>query len=282
MRLANLAGRLVLLGDGAAVDVARASNGRFAPDPQAVYARWDEFVAWAAKAPLPDGVLFDAAALGSPAPAPGQVFAIGLNFDEHAAEAGFVAPEVEPPVFTKYPSCITGPHCEVAIPAGGHVDWEVEVVAVIGRLAYRVAAAEAWSYVAGLSVGQDISERVLQLAAAPPQFSLAKSYPNFGPIGPELVTVDEFDDPDDLELGCAINGETVQKGRTREMIFSIPRLVEKLSAVLPLRPGDVIFTGTPAGVGLGREPQRWLQPGDELVSWVGGIGKIRQRFVAAG
>lgn len=284
MRIANLAGRLVLIdgaADGAlAVDVAWVSGGRFGCDPQAVYARWAEFAEWAAGAELAGGEPFEPTQLGSPVPAPSQLFAIGLNFDEHAAEAGFQTPDTEPPVFTKFASSITGPYCEVAIPTGGHVDWEVELVAVIGKPAYRVAAADAWSYVAGLTVGQDISERVLQMAASPPQFSLGKSHPNFGPTGPWLVTPDEFENPDDLELGCAINGETMQKGRTSEMIFPVPKLIEKLSAVTPLRPGDAIFTGTPAGVGLGREPQRWLKPGHELVSYVSGIGELRQRFIA--
>jgi len=281
MRIANLSGRLHLLDGDLAIDVEKASDGQFGADPQAVYRRWAEFTGWAANTPLPGGVPFDRRELGSPAPAPAQVFAVGLNYDEHAAESGFSTPDNEPPVFTKFASSIAGPDCAVEIPDGGNVDWEVEVVAVIGTPAHRVGAADAWSHVAGLAVGQDISERVLQLAAAPPQFSLGKSYPNFGPVGPWLVTVDEFDNPDDLELGCAVNGETMQNGRTSEMIFPVARLVEKLSAVVPLRPGDVIFTGTPAGVGLGRQPQRWLRPGDELVSWVRGIGELRQRFVAA-
>ncbi|MGI5232199.1 fumarylacetoacetate hydrolase family protein [Actinoallomurus sp. CA-142502] len=281
MRIANLSGRLAVLDGGLAVDVETASGGRFGPDPQAVYQRWAEFTAWAGRASLPAGQAYDPRALGSPVPAPRQVFAIGLNFDEHAAESGFVPPDTEPPVFTKFVSSITGPYTEVVIPPGGNVDWEVELVAVIGEPARDVAAGDAWSHVAGLSVGQDLSERVLQMAATPPQFSLGKSYPGFGPIGPCLVTVDEFDDPDDLELGCAINGETVQKSRTSEMIFPVPQLIAKLSAVTPLLPGDVIFTGTPAGVGLGRTPQRWLAPGDELVSHVSGIGELRQRFVAA-
>ena len=281
MRIANLGGRLVLLQDDRAVDVETASNGRFAADPQAIYDRWDEFTGWAAEADRPAGDPFDELAFGAPAPAPSQVFAIGLNYDEHAHETGWQPPTDEPPIFTKFASCLAGPFCEVGVPAGGHVDWEVELVAVIGRPAYRVAAADAWSYVAGLSVGQDISERVLQLAATPPQFSFAKSYPNYGPIGPWLVTVDEFDDPDDLELGCSVNGETVQKGRTADMIFSVPELVERLSAVVRLAPGDVIFTGTPSGVALGRPDPQWLRPGDELVSYVAGIGHIRQRFVDA-
>ena len=111
-----------------------------------------------------------------------------------------------------------------------------------------------------------------------PQSSLGKSFPGFAPIGPWLVTPDEFENPDDLELRCAINGDEVQKGRTRDLVFSVPALIAGLSAVLPLLPGDVIFTGTPAGVGRGRDPQRWLAPGDVLVSTIEGIGELRQTF----
>jgi 2-keto-4-pentenoate hydratase/2-oxohepta-3-ene-1,7-dioic acid hydratase in catechol pathway len=116
------------------------------------------------------------------------------------------------------------------------------------------------------------------MASTPPQFSLGKSLPGFGPIGPWLVTLDELADPGDLELGCAVNGEQVQLSRTSNLIFSVPVLIEKLSAAMPLLPGDVIFTGTPSGVGLGRTPQRWLAPGDELVSHIEGIGELRHRF----
>jgi 2,4-didehydro-3-deoxy-L-rhamnonate hydrolase len=133
--------------------------------------------------------------------------------------------------------------------------------------------------VAGVSAGQDVSERILQMAATPPQFSLGKSYPGFGPVGPWLVTPDELPNRDDLELGCLINGEQMQKGRTRDLIFSVSELIEQLSAVTPLLPGDVIFTGTPAGVGLGRDPQRWLAPGDVLTTYIEGIGEMRHRFV---
>jgi 2-keto-4-pentenoate hydratase/2-oxohepta-3-ene-1,7-dioic acid hydratase in catechol pathway len=121
----------------------------------------------------------------------------------------------------------------------------------------------------------------VQLAGPVPQFSLGKSFEQFAPIGPWLVTLDEFADPDDLEIGCTINGQEMQRGRTRDLIFSVPDLISRLSAVMPLLPGDVIFTGTPAGVGLGRDPQVWLQAGDELVSWVDGVGEIRQTFVSA-
>ena len=279
MRIANLAGRLSLLDGQTAIDVERASGGAFGPDPQAVYDRWAEFTAWAAGAPRAGGAPFDRAALGSPAPAPRQVFGIGLNYRSHAAESGFAVPDQSPPVFTKFPSCITGPYGEITLPAGGHTDWEVELVAVIGRRAERVAAADGWAHVAGLAVGQDISERVVQMAGPSAQFSLGKSFPGFGPIGPWLVTVEEFADPDDLELGCSVNGEQMQKSRTSDLIFGVPQLVAQLSAVLPLLPGDVIFTGTPAGVGLGRNPPRWLAEGDELRSYVEGIGELRHRFV---
>jgi len=165
------------------------------------------------------------------------------------------------------------------LPPGGRTDWEIELVVVIGARAFQVSAAEAWQYVAGLTAGQDLSDRLMQMAATPPQFSLGKSYPGFSPMGPYLVTPDEFDNPDDLTLGCAVNGEEMQKGRTRDLIFTVAELIEYLSGAVPLLPGDVIFTGTPAGVGMGRSPQRFLRAGDDLVSFVAGVGELRQRFV---
>jgi len=281
MRIANVSGRLSLLRpDGTAVDVAEASGGRFPSDPQAVYEQWAGFRAWAQAADLPAGTAVKPAELGAPAPAPRQVLGIGLNYRGHATESGFAEPEGLPPVFTKYATSITGPVTEVRLPEGGHTDWEVELVVVIGAKAYRVCEADAWSHVAGLAAGQDLSERISQMRGPVPQFSLGKSYPGFAPIGPWLVTPDEFTDPDDLALSCAINGEDVQNGRTSALIFPVPALIARLSAVLPLLPGDVIFTGTPAGVGLGRQPQRWLTPGDELVSRIEGIGELRQTFIS--
>jgi len=284
MRIATIRGRVALIDGtgGGAVDVETASGGRFGPEPAGVYERWTEFVTWAGSAPLPPSEALEPGALGSPSPNPRQVFAIGLNYSAHAAESGFARPDTSPPVFTKYPSCITGPYTDIELPPGGHTDWEVELVVVIGPAARHVAAADAWRYVAGLSAGQDISERRLQMAATPPQFSLGKSYPGFGPVGPWLVTPDEFDDPNDLELGCSINGEQLQVGHTRELIFGVPDLIEQLSRVTPLLPGDLIFTGTPPGVGMGRNPPRWLAPGDVLTSYIEGIGQMRHRFVASG
>jgi 2-keto-4-pentenoate hydratase/2-oxohepta-3-ene-1,7-dioic acid hydratase in catechol pathway len=280
MRIATVSQRLCLMVDGGAIDVQAASDGRFEADPAAIYPRWQEFTQWAATTARAEPVAFTPESLGSPSPAPRQVFGIGLNYSEHVAESGFANPVTSPLVFTKFASCITGPQGEITLPPGGHTDWEVELVVIIGRAAARVPAAASWSYVAGLSVGQDVSERILQMATTPPQFSLGKSYPGFGPVGPCLVTLDEFDDPDDLELGCFVNGEQMQKGRTSQLIFSVPALIEQLSAVTPLLPGDLIFTGTPSGVGIGRTPPRRLAPGDVLTSYIEGIGEMRHTFVA--
>jgi 2-keto-4-pentenoate hydratase/2-oxohepta-3-ene-1,7-dioic acid hydratase in catechol pathway len=264
VRIANLSGRLVIIRDDKAIDIASASAGRFSADPQAIFERWNQLRIWASTVDS-TGVPFDPRDLGAPVPAPRQVFAVGLNYRDHATES---------------PTAVTGPISTVQLPPHGHTDWEVELVAVIGTRAYRAPAS--WDHVAGLTVGQDLSERITQMAGPAPQFGLGKSFPGFAPIGPCLVTPEEFDDPDDLELGCSVNGEQMQKGRTRELTFSVPALIAKLSAILPLLPGDLIFTGTPAGVGMGRTPPRFLAPGDELVSYVKGIGRLHQTFVEGG
>ena len=279
MRIANLSGRLSLVVGGLAVDVAEASGGTFGPDVQAVYQGFAALRSWAQDATLPPGRPFDPRDLGAPAPSPRQLFAIGLNYREHARESGFTPPP-SPAVFTKFVSSITGPVTEVELP-DGQVDWEVELVVVIGAGGRDIAAENAWSHVAGLTAGQDISERILQRIGPAPQFSLAKSYPGFTPMGPWLVTPDELPNPDDVELTCAIDGELVQKGRSRELIFPVPQLIAQLSAVLPLLAGDVIYTGTPAGVGMGRTPQRFLRPDETLTSSITGIGELSQTFVAS-
>jgi 2,4-didehydro-3-deoxy-L-rhamnonate hydrolase len=182
-------------------------------------------------------------------------------------------------VFTKFPTCIASPNETVELPSA-YVDWEVELVVAIGRRAQAVAEQGAWQHVAGLMVGQDLSERLVQLAGPVPQFSLGKSYPGFGPVGPVLVTPDEFADPNDLELGCRLGDEVLQPGRTNDLIFAVPELIARLSAVCPLLPGDIIFTGTPAGVGGARDPRRFLEPDGLLVSHVAGIGELHNRVVA--
>jgi 2-keto-4-pentenoate hydratase/2-oxohepta-3-ene-1,7-dioic acid hydratase in catechol pathway len=282
VRIMNAGGRLALLTPDGLRDVAELSNGAFGPNVQPVYERWAEFTAWArphaARGPGVD-LQGDGVTIGSPAPWPRQVFAIGLNYRDHAEESHLSPPET-PAVFTKFVTCLTGPYRELPLPSD-YVDWEVELVAVIGSHASHVPAADGWSYVAGLSVGQDYSERLVQLAGPAPQFSLGKSFPGFGPIGPWLVTPDEFANPDDLDIGCWIDGENVQQARTSSMIFGVAELIARLSAVTLLLPGDVIFTGTPSGVGGARTPPRFLCPGQVVVSRIAGIGELRQICVPA-
>lgn len=279
MRIANGNGRLKLLSGDLACDVANASNGRFNPDPALIYERWDEFHSWARD--KDDAALFaerfNPMDGGPPSPRPRQVFAVALNYVDHAAESGLSAPD-DPLFFTKYLSAFAGAYSTVTIPADANVDWECELVAVIGREAHRVDPESGWSHVAGVTVGQDLSERKLQRSGPIPQFSLGKSYPGFAPQGPSLVTPDELPDRDDLAIGCHVNGVSMQKARTSDMIFPVAHLVGYLSNVVTLYPGDVIFTGTPPGVGMGRNPQVFLKPGDRLRSYIEGIGEIVQEF----
>jgi 2,4-diketo-3-deoxy-L-fuconate hydrolase len=281
MKIANVNGRLSLIvGDNTAIDVESASHGTFSASIQEIYPRWAEFSAWASTVSPTGATAFDTTDVGSPTPAPSQVFAIGLNYASHAAESGFALPKA-PVVFTKYQSCLTGPTGDITLPAGGNTDWETELVIVMGKTAANVAEADAWDYVAGLTLGQDISERITQTSGPAPQFGLGKSFANFGPTGPCVVTPDEFANPDNISLGCSINGVEMQNGQTGDFIFNVSQLISKLSAIVTLRAGDIIFTGTPAGVGLGRSPQVYLQPGDVLETWAENIGHMRHVFHAA-
>lgn len=284
MRLANLDDRAVLVAaDGLAIDVHRASGGRFGPDVAGLYPRWDEFRAWAEQVPADgSGAPIDPVRLGPPSPEPRQILAFGLNYADHAAESGFAAPQVLPPLFPKFVSSLTGPVSTVVLPAGGDTDWEIELVAVIGRATTgRVAQDAAWDHVAGLTVGQDISDRATQFSTPAPQFGLGKSFPGFAPTGPWLVTPDELSDRDSLALQCTLDGQIVQEGNTKDLLFGVARLISDLSGIIALHPGDLIFTGTPEGVGLGRTPPLYIRPGQELVSTIEGIGELRQIFVAA-
>jgi 2-keto-4-pentenoate hydratase/2-oxohepta-3-ene-1,7-dioic acid hydratase in catechol pathway len=280
MRFGTVRDRLVLVREGRALDVASASSGALPADAVSALARWDELRAWATDADWSGAVDITDAELGPPVPHPRQVFAVALNYRPHAAEAGFVVPEA-PLVFTKFPSCITGPVTTVHLPEG-NVDWEIEVVAVIGRGGHRIPRDRAWAAVAGLTCGQDLSERLGQLRGSPPQFSLGKSYPGFGPTGPVAVTPDEFPDRDDIGFASTLlpSGEVLQSGRTADMIFPVDDLVARISEVCPLLPGDLIFTGTPAGVGNRRTPPRFLEPGQTLISRLDGVGELRQTFVS--
>jgi 2,4-didehydro-3-deoxy-L-rhamnonate hydrolase len=277
MKVAAIGGRAVLVVGEMVADIASASGGRFGPDPMSIYEAWTDFAVFAATVTVGTSPL-DMDSLGCPVPRPRQVFAIGLNYRSHAEESGMAVPAV-PATFTKFPACLAGPFDDIEI-HGDTVDWEAELVAVVGQRADRVSETDAWNHIAGLTVGQDISDRTLQFAAGS-QFSLGKSRRGYGPMGPWVVSPDEVPDRDDLALGCSVDGDTVQDARTSDLIFSVPRLVAELSAVCPLLQGDVIFTGTPAGVGITRQPARFLQPGSVLVSWIEGIGEITNHCIGA-
>ena len=268
MRLANVDGRAKVLVEGGVIDVAEATNGRFGP-------RLATCLSAMAGVTGPVEPL-DEDRLGPPSPTPGQIIAIGMNYASNAAEMGLELPEL-PAAFAKFKSSLTGPRGEISLPSE-FVDYEVELVVVIGRRIKDIEPDAAFDHVAGLCVGQDFSERRVQMAAGR-QFALGKSYPGFAAIGPWLVTLDELTNPLDVEIGCSIDGIVVQDERSSDKIFKIPELLSILSKIIELEPGDIIFTGCPAGVGMGKNPPRYLAAGEELVTWARGIGEMRHRLV---
>jgi 2-keto-4-pentenoate hydratase/2-oxohepta-3-ene-1,7-dioic acid hydratase in catechol pathway len=281
MRIANVAGRLALVTDTHALDVNTASGGTFPSDPQAIYDVWDAFRQWAATADFSTAIEYSENQLQVVVPRPRQVFAIGLNYREHALESGLAIP-TDPVVFTKFQSSLAGPRADVELPSEA-VDYEVELVVVLGREAHSVSPGDAWDHVAGLTAGQDISERNVQTRGPAPQFSVAKSYPGFSPIGPVVVTPDEFPDRNAIRVRTLLwDGAelvTKQDGNTNDLIFSVPELISRLSQTLTLYPGDIIFTGTPSGVGNGKRPPEFLKKGQTLVTDIAGIGELRNRLV---
>ena len=205
--------------------------------------------------------------------------AVGLNFADHAAETGSPIP-AEPILFNKAPSCIVGPDDDVVIPRGSQkTDWEVELAIVIGDRASYVGANEALDYVAGYCICNDVSEREFQLERGG-TWSKGKGCPTFGPLGPWLVTPDEIADVHDLDMWLDVNGQRMQRGSTKTMIFNVPQLVSYISHFMILEPGDVITTGTPPGVGLGMKPPRFLKPGETMTVGIQGLGEQHQRVVA--
>jgi 2,4-diketo-3-deoxy-L-fuconate hydrolase len=274
MRLANLGGRAVLVVDGGAVDVERLTHGKFGPSARSVLDHWDEFRA-AVSGVLLDEVErtpYELSDLGPPVPEPRQIFAVGLNYADHAAEASLPSPEF-PVIFTKFQSSLSGPATAVSLPTAG-VDYEAEMVAVIGKEAHQVAEDDGWSYVAGLMVGQDLSEREVQRRGPAAQFSMGKSFVGFSPCGPALVSLDEVPYPDDLAIRGWIGEQVLQDSRTNKLIFSVPQLVAYISGICKLLPGDLIFTGTPAGVGLSHTPPRFLRPGETLMTEIEALGRL--------
>ena len=272
-RLTNINGRSAFQFDDGFVDVAKTAGDESLADPMVAIARFGELSALYEKA------AGSAKAAGTPGlcvPKPSKVFGIGLNYKSHAAESNMELPPA-PLTFTKFPSCLVGPTADVEL-SGDAVDWEVEIVVVIGKGGRHIAESSAWSHIAGLTLGQDISDRKVQTAGKPPQFSLGKSFDTYGPIGPAIVSVDAFPNRDDIGLWCDVSGERMQDSRTSNLIFTIPYLVSYLSSICTLESGDMIFTGTPDGVGMARG--RLLKAGDVIDSGAEVIGTLRNVCVA--
>ena len=211
--------------------------------------------------------------LGPPVCRPSKLICVGLNYADHARESG-MAPPSEPVLFFKATSAICGPNDDVLLP-GYKTDWEVELAVVIGRRAHRVSEEQAMSHVAGYVLHNDYSERNWQLERGG-QWVKGKSYDTFAPLGPFMVTPDEIPNPNNLALWLSVNGERVQDGSTSNFIFNVAQVVSYVSRFMTLLPGDLISTGTPAGVGLGMNPPRYLQPGDVVELGIEGLGQSRQ------
>ncbi|WP_093859062.1 fumarylacetoacetate hydrolase family protein [Streptomyces sp. TLI_053] len=227
---------------------------------------------------LPELAVGAGARIGPPVARPGKVVCVGLNYRDHAEETGAPIP-ARPVVFMKDPATVVGPHDQVLIPRGSvKTDWEVELAVVIGRPAHYLASPEAATeVVAGFAVSNDVSEREFQLEHSS-QWDLGKSCPTFNPLGPWLVTPDEVGDPQSLGLRLSVNGVPRQDGSTKDMIFGVAHVVHYLSQYMALEPGDVINTGTPAGVALGLPGTPYLRPGDTVELTVDGLGTQRQTF----
>ena len=276
MKIATLSGRAHLVVDGRLVDAEMASGGRLSADPMELLTRLGEV----GELPIPDDApTLEGATLGPPVPRPSKILAIGLNYRGHAEESGLQIPD-QPVVFTKLPSALCGPTDDIVIPGGRErVDWEAELVVCIGRGGRRIAEGDAWAHVAGVTAGQDVSDREEQFRALR-QFTMAKSFDSYAPIGPVLVTLDELPNPDDLQIECRIDGEVVQSSRTSDLIFAVPELIAWSSRICTLEAGDLIYTGTPSGVGDSRQPPRYLQPGSVVETEVEAVGVMRNPCVA--
>lgn len=216
--------------------------------------------------------------LNAPLPNPPRVFAIGLNYRDHAVETKASLPKF-PVVFFKMTTAIIGPGAPIVLPKNStQPDYEAEFAFVIGKGGYRIPAAAWREHVYGYTIVNDVSARDIQLSTS--QWSLGKSFPSFCPMGPAIVTADEVADPHALAISLSIGGETLQSSNTRELIFKVPDLVEYISSITPLLPGDVISTGTPGGVGMGRTPQRWLKPGESVTIKIDGLGELTNPVAA--
>jgi len=272
-RLANISGRASLVEDGNYYDLEVISDGEFNSDPSDALQNQDRLKQLNSQLPEmePTGLVCDSE-LGPPVSSSANCYAVGLNYKNHAEESGLEIPDV-PMIFTKHTSCLVGPSATIEMRSDA-VDYEAELVAVVGKTGKDIRKEDAWDHVAGLCVGQDISDRGVQFSTKNlPQFNLGKSFDTFGPIGPFLVSPDELPNKDGLEIECLVNDEVRQKDNTNDLIFDIPFIICYLSEIVTLNVGDVIFTGTPGGVGV--MEGKFLKEGDILTTHIEGLGSLR-------
>jgi 2-keto-4-pentenoate hydratase/2-oxohepta-3-ene-1,7-dioic acid hydratase in catechol pathway len=286
MRIASLNGRASLVISGGFIDVHEASEGKLSTSIRENLSRLDELRALNATLEGTNVSADDIAELSNDerldvvVDSPQQIFCVGLNYREHAVEMGLASPKA-PMVFTKFVSALSGQHALIPV-VSEQTDWEAELVVVIGSGGRNIDKESALDAVAGFAVGQDVSDRILQMAGTNAQFSMGKSWPNFGPVGPWITTLDEIAHPEDLAISCAVSGTMYQDSRTSDMVFSVSEIVSYLSTVVELRPGDLIFTGSPHGVGQGQTPPLFLKPGDNITTAIEGLGILYCEAVAAG
>jgi 2-keto-4-pentenoate hydratase/2-oxohepta-3-ene-1,7-dioic acid hydratase in catechol pathway len=281
MKLANIAGRPSIVRGNLALDIAEASKAEIEPRLEVLseLAQHDELRNLADSAGEDLWREFDPHDLGRVS-RPYKAIGVALNYRGHAEESNLPIPD-EPSVFAKFASSVIGPYDSVVVPPEyDKVDYEAEVVVVMGATGKNIPEADAWSYVAGITAGQDISDRREQWRKPINQFTLPKSYDTFSPTGPFLVTLDEFADPDDIEVVGYVDDLEVQRGRTSDLIFSVPELIAWLSKRVTFEAGDMIFTGTPAGCGVRRTPRLYLRDGMVLRTDVAGVGSMVNPIVA--
>ena len=273
-KLANIEGRAALVEGENYYDLETLSSGKFDKDTSNALNNLNGLSELSKDLSIsePTGLLRNVR-IDAPISAPKNCFAVGLNYKNHAEEAGMDIPAV-PMIFTKHTTCLVGPNATIEM-RSDHVDYEAELVVVIGSTGKDIQKDKAWDHVAGLCVGQDISDRTVQFSSKPPQFNLGKSFDTFGPMGPYLISPDLLEDKDSLQIECKVNEEIRQKDNTNDLIFNIPSIISYLSEILTLNTGDVIFTGTPGGVGV--MEGKFLKEGDVLRTSIQGIGVLENK-----
>ena len=275
-KLANVNGKSSLIFGESYYDINTISQGKISSEPSEVLDSLNDLHELSSKIDNYEATgLIESSLLGAPITNSRNCFAVGLNYKAHAEESGMEIPPF-PMVFTKHTSCIVGPFEDIQM-RSDIVDYEAELVVVIGKKGKNITIDNAWEHVAGLTVGQDISDRAVQFHATPPQFNLGKSFDTFGPIGPFLVSPDLVTNKDSVQIECYVNDELRQESSTDDLIFTVPDIISYISEFLTLTPGDLIFTGTPSGVGATQG--KLLKHGDIVTTSIKEIGTIKNKCV---